>query len=90
MLGLPFFGLYFCGTRYFQSIEKAGLANLLSFCKPFVFFIPVLYVSSWAWGLDGIWLSEPVSLFLGALLVSVLYFYPPSKKTADSAQGNSM
>jgi putative MATE family efflux protein len=80
MFGLPFFGVYFCGTRYFQSIEKAGLANLLSFCKPFVFFIPVLYISAWAWGLDGIWLSEPVSLFLGSLLVSVLYFYPPSKK----------
>jgi len=80
MFGLPFFGLYFCGTRYFQSIEKAGFANLLSFCKPFVFFIPVLYISAWAWGLDGIWLSEPVSLFLSSLLVSILFFYPPSQK----------
>lgn len=86
MFGLPFFGFYFCGTRYFQSIEKAGLANLLSFGKPFVFFIPVLYVSAWAWGLDGIWLTEPVSLFLGSLLVSLLYFYPPSRKTAGPTQ----
>ena len=90
MLGLPFFGLYFCGTRYFQSIEKAGIANLLSFSKPFVFFVPILYISAWAWGLDGIWLTEPVSLFLGSLLVSVLYFYPPSQKTTGLPQDNSI
>jgi Na+-driven multidrug efflux pump len=80
MFGLPFFGVYFCGTRYFQSIEKAGFANLISFVKPFVFFIPILYISAWAWGLDGIWLTEPVSLFLGSLLVGVLYSYAPSQK----------
>jgi len=86
MFGLPFFGVFFCGTRYFQSIEKAGFANLISFSKPFVFFIPVLYISAWAWGLDGIWLAEPISLFLGSLLVSVLYFNTPSQKATGLPQ----
>jgi Na+-driven multidrug efflux pump len=74
MFGLPFFGLYFSGTRYFQAIDKAGIANLLSFSKPLLFFIPILYVSAWTWGLDGIWATEPVSLFLSSLLVGTLYF----------------
>lgn len=73
MLGLPFFGLYFSGTRYFQSIDKAFFATLVSFCKPIAFFIPILYLAGWAWGLDGIWITEPLSLFLVFLVVFMLY-----------------
>jgi putative MATE family efflux protein len=49
----------------FQGLSKAKDAMLLSLARQFIFFVPGLYLMPYFWGITGIWISMPVSDFLG-------------------------
>ncbi|MDI9612090.1 MAG: MATE family efflux transporter [Acidobacteriota bacterium] len=61
VLGLPLVAPQNIGTSLFQAIGKARPAIFLAFSRQVLFLIPVVIVLSRLLGLQGVWLSFPVS-----------------------------
>ncbi|MCF8362017.1 MAG: MATE family efflux transporter [Prolixibacteraceae bacterium] len=59
--------------NYFQSTGKAKLAMFISLLRQVIVLIPMLFVLPRFFGLDGVWMSMPVSSFVSALIVA--YFF---------------
>ncbi|MDA3817009.1 MAG: MATE family efflux transporter [Prolixibacteraceae bacterium] len=59
--------------NYFQSTGKAKLAMFISLLRQVIVLIPMLFVLPQFFGLDGVWMSMPVSSFVSALIVA--YFF---------------
>ncbi len=55
----PFATIHILGTRFFQSIGKGGYAIFLGLLRQMVIFIPALYMLSFFFDLEGVWLSGP-------------------------------
>lgn len=65
-LMIQFFGQLFqplavCTNMMFQSVGKAKIASLLSALRSGLFFLPVLLISSWAFGLTGVQISQGIA-----------------------------
>ncbi len=54
-------------SQFFQSIGLAWKAMFLSLSRQIIFLIPGIYLLGNFWGLDGVWLSQPVSDFIAAV-----------------------
>lgn len=54
----------------FQGLSKGKEAMFLSLTRQFIFFIPGLFLFTHLWGLTGLWISLPVSDFLGATVAT--------------------
>jgi putative MATE family efflux protein len=54
-------GFQIVSTNFFQSIGKAGKAIFLSLARQVIFMIPLLLVFPRMFGLDGVWVSFPLS-----------------------------
>jgi putative MATE family efflux protein len=74
-LGTAFTGVYMIQTAFFQSIGKPGISLILSLCRYILFFIPVMMLLASFCGLDGVWLSFPISaiIALGASSACMIY-----------------
>lgn len=78
-LSAPAFTLVGCQiviTNFFQSIGRAKLSIFLSLTRQLLFLIPALFILPRFWGLNGIWLSIPVSdvlAFITCILVFMLF-----------------
>lgn len=60
-LTLPIIGVQMVITNFFQSIGKAKVSIFLSLSRQLLFLLPFLLVLPKYWGLDGVWISFPVS-----------------------------
>ena len=58
----------------FQGLSKGKEALILSLVRQFIFFVPLLYLLPRIWGINGVWLSLPISDTL-AFLVSGLWLF---------------
>jgi len=58
----------------FQGLSKGKEAMVLSLVRQFIFFVPLLFLLSRIWGINGVWLSVPISDAL-AFLVSGLWLF---------------
>ncbi|HUU64503.1 MAG TPA: MATE family efflux transporter [Dehalococcoidales bacterium] len=58
----------------FQGLSKGKEALVLSLIRQFVFFVPLLFLLPRIWGMNGVWLSVPISDTL-AFLVSGLWLF---------------
>ncbi len=59
--------------NYFQSTGKAGLAILISLLRQVIVLTPLILILPEVMGLDGVWLSLPISGFVSSLVVA--YFF---------------
>jgi hypothetical protein len=63
------------GQTVFQSLGKAVSTFLVTTSRQIIFLLPLIFILSNFWGLDGIWYSFPISDGLSFLLVvGLLYF----------------
>ena len=69
----PLVGAQAVITNFFQSIGKVKLSILLSLTRQLLFLLPLLYIlpQMWNLGINGVWLSMPVSDFLAFVLAAV-------------------
>jgi len=65
---LVFLGPNIMFITAFQGLSRGGLALLLSLLRQFILFIPLLYLLSYLFGLNGVWWSLPASDTLGFIL----------------------
>ncbi len=71
-LSLPFMGLVMVGQMIFQSIGKALQTFILASVRPIIFLIPLVFLLSHYWQLDGVFLAYPISDILTLLLTFIL------------------
>lgn len=75
---LPLVGTIFVATNYFQAINKPAESIVLSLVRQTVSVLSVLILPLF-WGLNGIWMSEPVATLFG-FFMSVTLLLVEQKK----------
>ncbi|MEO9530384.1 MATE family efflux transporter [Roseibium sp.] len=65
-------GPLFVVATYFQALGDARRAAVLSLTKPYVFFLPLLFVLPRGFGEPGIWLSGPIAEGLLVVLTAIV------------------
>ncbi len=72
MLAFPIVGYQMVITSFFQSIGKAKVSMFLSLSRQLIFLLPLLFVLSRLYGVDGVWWSMPISDFVAAVVTFVI------------------
>ena len=67
----PILGFVMLVTTFFQSIAKPAPSIVITFLRQILFLIPFLYLFPVLWGINGIFMAQPVSDAL-ALVLSVI------------------
>ncbi|HEY97416.1 MAG TPA: hypothetical protein G4O16_04465, partial [Dehalococcoidia bacterium] len=58
----------------FQGLSRGTMALVLSLVRQFIVFVPILYLLSYLFGLNGVWYSLPTSDIVG-FLVAYAFIY---------------
>jgi Na+-driven multidrug efflux pump len=66
----PFIGVQMLGGGLFQAIGKAAPAIILTMSRQVLFLIPAAFLLPLIFGLNGVWLSVPVSDFLSIIITT--------------------
>ena len=69
LLALPFIGFQVVIGNFFQSMGNAKIAVLLTLLRQVIILIPLLFILPNHFGLQGIWMSMPISDFCSAIIV---------------------
>jgi putative MATE family efflux protein len=85
MLALPFVGFQVVAGNFFQSMGNAKIAVLLTLLRQVIILIPLLFILPNYFGLNGIWISMPISDFCSAIIV--VFFLVNQWKKLDTAIG---
>jgi len=70
---LPVIGFQIIASNYFQAIGKARLATFLSLLRQIIVLLPLIFILPHFWGTTGVWIANPISDFVAAV-VSFIYF----------------
>jgi Na+-driven multidrug efflux pump len=70
---LPVIGFQIIASNYFQAIGKARLATFLSLLRQIIVLLPLIFILPHFWGTAGVWIANPISDFVAAV-VSFIYF----------------
>lgn len=68
----PFVGIQIVISSFFQSIGKAKISIFLSLSRQLLYLLPCLLLLPYWWGLNGIWLSMPVSDLLAFITACLM------------------
>ncbi|KYH28973.1 MULTISPECIES: MATE family efflux transporter [Clostridium] len=74
LIFLPIVGYQIVASNYFQAVGKAKISIFLSFLRQVIVLIPIILILPKFFGLDGIWLSQPIADIVAALLTSFFLF----------------
>ena len=83
VLMFPFVGAQIVIGNFFQSIGKAKVSIFLSLTRQLLYLCLAYYCSPNWWGLEGIWISMPVSdalAFITAVISLMIYIKKVSKQ----------
>ncbi len=82
LLVFPVVGYQIISTSLFQSIGQATKSIIVGLLRPVVFLIPLLIFLPREIGIDGVWLSFPISDFIATIVTTVLVVAQFRQKTA--------
>jgi len=68
----PFVGFQMVTSSFFQSIGRARISLFLAFSRQVIFLIPFLMILPAHFGLDGVWIAEPVADLIAFLIAVAL------------------
>ena len=68
----PIVGFQMVTSNFFQSIGMAGKAIFLSLSRQLIILLPCLLILPSFWGVNGVWMSFPISDFCAAVVAGVL------------------
>ena len=80
----PLVGAQMVIGNFFQSIGHAGKSIFLSVTRQMLFLVPLLSLLPQLWGLDGVWLSMPISDSLSFIAAACMLAYMIRKIKASS------
>jgi len=67
-------GISMVAGNFFQSIGMAGKSIFLSLSRQLIFLAPLLIILPKFFGLNGVWMSMPISDAIASILASILLF----------------
>lgn len=68
-------GFQIVSTNFFQSLGMAGKAVFLSLTRQVIFMIPLLLILPPYWGLDGVWMTYPISDLIATLVTTAMLIW---------------
>lgn len=68
----PIVGFQIVCSNFFQSIGKAKKAIFLSLVRQVIVLIPLLVILPYFWGVQGVWLSMPLSDLVATIITAIL------------------
>lgn len=68
----PILGFVMLATTFFQSLAKPIPSIVITFLRQILFLIPFIYLFPLVWGINGIFVAQPVSDALALVLSAVL------------------
>ncbi|MDO5522972.1 MAG: MATE family efflux transporter [Bacteroidia bacterium] len=68
MIAFPLVGFQIVASTFFQSIGQAKKAIIQSLSRQIIFLVPSLLIFPPLFGLNGVWISTPISDFLASML----------------------
>ena len=71
-IGFPIVGFQMIGTNFFQCLGMVKKSIILSLSRQLLFLLPLLYCLPLWMGVNGVWMSFPISDVLSALLTAIL------------------
>lgn len=71
-LTLPLIGVILIGPAYFQAIGKVKQSMFLSILRQVIVLIPVLYVLPKFINLNGVWVAQPITDIISAVIIVFL------------------
>lgn len=74
-LMLPIIGFQMVLGNYFQSVGKAKTAIIISLLRQVIVLIPMVIILPHFFGINGIWLSSPISDFISAFVAAYFLFH---------------
>jgi len=74
MITMVLIGMEMLITTVFQGLSQGVTALVLSLIRQFAVFLPLLYLCRWLWGLNGVWISWPISDTLNGV-ISYIFVY---------------
>jgi len=74
-LSLPFMGYSVVASNYFQAVGKAKQAVFLIVARSALLMVPAILILPYYMGLNGVWLSSPLSMTGAALLTGVWQWF---------------
>lgn len=85
LMALPIVGFQVVAGNFFQSMGNAKIAVLLTLLRQVIILIPLLFILPNYFGLQGIWISMPVSDLCSAIIV-VFFLLNQWKKLSDQIE----
>lgn len=61
-----------CCVYYLAALERARDSFILSLCRGLILVVPLLYLFSSLWGIDGVWLTSPGAELLTTVIAVVM------------------
>lgn len=86
MIAFTVVGFQVISTTLFQSLGKAGASIFLSLARQVIFLIPLLLLLPGRYGLDGVWMSFPISDSLATMVTAVMIFF--QMRSINTMQAN--
>lgn len=86
-LMLPLSGIQMVISNFFQSIGMPVKSTMLSLSRQFLFLMPALFILPCFYGLDGVWMSIPISDFISTIAAVILYMWQVSRFKKMYANG---
>ena len=79
---LPLIGISILGPVYFQSVGKAKISMFLTLLRQVILLIPIIYIVPKFLGLNGVWISQPISDIGAMIIVSIFLIneFKPEKR----------
>ena len=71
LITLPLVGVSILGPVYFQSVGKAKVSMFLTLLRQVILLIPIIYIIPKIFGLNGVWISQPISDIGAMIIVSI-------------------
>lgn len=71
---LPIVGFQVILGGYFQAVDKAGKAIVLTLTRQIVFIIPLMYIMPKYFGMDGLWSFSPTADLLSSFIAFTFLF----------------
>ncbi len=79
MAAFPIVGFQMIITNFFQSIGSAWKAIFISTTRQVIFLIPLLLILPAYWGVNGVWISMPISDAISVLTAGILLYFQLKK-----------
>jgi putative MATE family efflux protein len=74
LIMFPVLGFWVISSSYFQAVGKGKYSLVLTLSRQVILLIPLLLILPKFYNIDGIWMAQPVSDFLAAIISGIFLF----------------